>query len=218
MSDIITTYKLDDLDQPMPMNREEFYQEQIEVYKETGKPTRATAIVQILLFTPGKEIIVQKRSNTKKHNPGLMDKSIGGHILFSDSANYTAMVETLQELTVPSIVLPNEENFKKTFKLLKNFLNNLTIVQFIDSHTNNFIKVFEEGSAKIASKYYFYLGIYGGAIKPSDKEAAGVLFYKYDNLKKELNSDKTRGLYTDDLHFFINKYDGRIQEFLRILE
>ncbi len=36
MLEIVTTYLLTDLDQPMPMSREEFYEEQIEVFKKTG--------------------------------------------------------------------------------------------------------------------------------------------------------------------------------------
>jgi len=68
MSEIITTYLLKNPDQKMPMDRDDFYDEQIKVFKETGKPTRAVEIMDTMLFTPDKEIILQKRSHTKKQS------------------------------------------------------------------------------------------------------------------------------------------------------
>ena len=62
MSEIIPTYLLTDPDQVMPMDRGEFYDEQEKVFHETGKATRATEIVDILLFNSRKEEIIQKRS------------------------------------------------------------------------------------------------------------------------------------------------------------
>ena len=70
------------------------------------------------MFNSYGEMIIQKRSFDKNHNPGLLDKSIGGHVQFGDTPDYTAMVETIQELQTPSIVLKNENDFVKTFHLL----------------------------------------------------------------------------------------------------
>ena len=116
MSEILTTYLLDDLDQPMPMGRDEFYDSQIECAKKGEKPNRAVAIVDVLLFTLDGEVIIQKRSSNKRHNAGLLDKSLGGHITFGDTPDFTVMTETLQELEIAAIVLDSEEDFKKTFK------------------------------------------------------------------------------------------------------
>ncbi len=103
MSDLITTYNLDDRpDIVWPMDRKEFYRGQVEAFKKFGKPTKAIAVVSIFLFNEHGELLVQKRSNEKAHNPGLLDKSIGGHIQIGDSPQYTVMVETVQELQVPS--------------------------------------------------------------------------------------------------------------------
>jgi len=212
MSEIITTYKLDNLDQSMPMNRDEFYDAQLKLHKQGKKPVQAAAIAQVLLFTPDKEIILQKRSMNKRHNPGLIDKAMGGHIQFGDSPTYTVMVEVLQELSVPSIVLPTQEDFIKTYNLLENYLNSLAIIQFIDSRTVNSKKIFNGEEVLVGNKYYLYFGVYGGSIKPADKEATGVLFYKYDNFGKEITSNPE--IHADDLKFFLDKYDKKMWEFL----
>ena len=194
------------------MDRDGFYNEQLEIFKETGKPTRAVEVVQTLLFSPDGEILLQKRSRRKNHNPGMLDKTMGGHITFGDSSNYTVMAETLQELEVPSFVLPNEEDFKKTFKLLRDYTNTSAIVQFVDSKVYNSKKIMNKELVEIANKYYFYLGVYNGSIRPSDKEAAGVLFYNYDIFLEEMAEEPES--FTHDLRFFINKYSTKIKQFL----
>lgn len=117
MNEIITTYLLSNPNNSYPMERDKFYSEQIEIYKKTNKPTLAVAIVNAFIFNSNGKLFVQKRSDQKNHNPGLLDKSIGGHIQFGDSSNYTMMVETVQELQVPSIILQNQTDFLKTYNL-----------------------------------------------------------------------------------------------------
>ncbi len=213
MSEIITTYLLDDLDQPIPMDRTEFYDSQIELAKKGEKPNRAIGVAQILLFTQDGDIIIQKRSRSKKHNPEKLDKTVGGHIVFGDSPSYTVMAETLQEMSIPAFVLNSEEDFRKTFKLLSGHLSNSALIQFIDSHTDTFIKEFSgHEKVSIINKYYFYIGVYNGSIRPADKEAAGILFYNFDQLKKEITENPQ--IFTSDLKFFIDKYNNKINKFL----
>lgn len=215
MSEIVTTYKLDDLDQPIPMDRDGFYDSQIKSFKETGKNTHAVAIVQILLFTPDGEIALQKRSMNKSHNPSKMDKTIGGHMRFGDTPNYTVMGESLQELEVPAFVLDSKEDFQKTYRLLNEYTNRSALMQYLDSRTYTSKKIIDKEVINISNKFYLYLGVYNGAIRPADKEAAGVLYYNYDVLKREMK--ETPELFTYDLTFFINKYDDKIRDFLDYL-
>lgn len=216
MSEIVTTYLLSDLDQPMPMGRQEFYEEQIRIFKTTGKPTRAIEIVQILLFTPDKDIILQKRSKHKNHNPSKIDKTVGGHMLFGDTPTYTVMAETLQEMQVASFVLNSEDDFSRTYKLLRKYIGSSAIIQYIDSHTYTSEKIINKETVKIANKYHFYLGVYNGTIRPADKEASGILFYDYATLQEEIA--ETPGIFTADLKFFLDKYKPKIENFLNKID
>lgn len=215
MSEIVTTYLLTDLDQPMPMGREEFYEEQIRIFTETGKPTRAIEIVQILLFTPDKDIILQKRSKHKNHNPSKIDKTVGGHMLFGDTPTYTVMAETLQEMQVASFVLNTEDDFKRTYRLLHKSIGNSALIQFVDSRVYTSEKIINKEVVKIANKYHFYLGVYTGSIKPADKEASGILYYDYPTLQEEITENPE--MFTTDLKFFLNKYSAKIEAFLKSL-
>ena len=215
VSEIITTYLLNDLDQPLPMGREEFYHSQVALFHAGQKPNRAVEIVQILLFTPEGDLILQKRSQKKDHNQGLIDKTIGGHITFGNSPWFTATSETLQELHVPSFVLPSDEDFLKSYRLLHNFLAHSALVQYIDSKTLPLPKLIKTDFVPVLNKYHFYLGIYGGAIKPVEKEASGIILYTFDHLRQELR-ERPR-MYTEDLKFFLEKYQKQITEFLKSL-
>lgn len=212
MVEKITIYDLKKPETAIPMNRNDFYSEQTNIFLKTGKPTKACEIADVIFFTERKEIILQKRSLTKNHNPGLIDKSIGGHVSFGDLPFYTVMVETVQELRVPSIVLRTDEDFTKTFKLLEDYLDNIAIIKQIDKKIFFLNKIIKGKKITIANNVDFFLGIYSGATKPVDGEASGVLYYKLDSLRKKMRVNPN--IFTHDLIFFIDHYKKEIDNFL----
>jgi uncharacterized membrane protein len=60
-----------------------------------------------------------------------------------DTADRTVMVETVQELDVPSIVVNQSDNFERYYFLLKNYLSTIAIVKFIDCQTDKFIRLYQ---------------------------------------------------------------------------
>jgi len=213
MPEKIKTYLLEELDKAIAMDRAEFYSEQVQANKETGGPTRANEVVQVCIFNEAGELFVQKRANEKNHNPGLLDKSIGGHIQDRDSADYTVMVETVQELQVPSIVLRSTEDFNKTYTLLREYLNTISIIEHIDSGVVEIPKVIKGEDIVISIKFHLYFGIYGGRIKTVDQEAKGVLQYSLDDLEIEMK--KFPDAFTNDLQFFVKEYRPQMERFLK---
>ena len=57
MSEIINTYLLSDPDTLIPMDRDEFYAEQIAAYEKTGQPTRAVEIIDVFIFNRFGELL-----------------------------------------------------------------------------------------------------------------------------------------------------------------
>jgi isopentenyldiphosphate isomerase len=86
-----------------------------------------------LLLNEHGELIIQKRAKTKNHNPNLLDKSIGGHVQYGDSPNLTAMIETIQELQTPSIVLENRADFERTLDVLRAYTATTAVMQYIET-------------------------------------------------------------------------------------
>lgn len=215
MSEKINTYKLDNPLIVIPMDREEFYQEQMEAFLKYGKPTRAIEVVNILIFNSHGELTIQKRSLNKKHNPGLLDKSIGGHMQNTDTPDYTVMVETIQELQTPSIVLKNQSDFEKTYKLLKKYLETIAIIRYLSTEFFTPTKIFNGKKIEISNKNHIYMGIYDGRMRPVDREAKGILFYSIAELEKEMN--KTPAIFTNDLHFIMREHKEDIRKFVEFI-
>lgn len=213
MSEQIISYVLGPDNTPVPMDREQFYKEQVEEYRKTGKPSKAVDIVNIFLFNRHQELLIQKRSNNKNHNPGLLDKSIGGHIVHGDSADYTVMVETVQELQTPSIVLRNDLDFIKTLKLLKSYIETIAIVKHHHTKLYHLEKEFNGEKVVIANRTHVYFGIYDGQIRPVDREAKGVLYYTLAELEDEMK--RFPDTYTQDMHAYITELSPDISGFLK---
>lgn len=215
MSEVLNTYLLSDPETVVPMDRDEFYCEQIEVFKKTGQPTRAVDIVDVFIFNKAKELLVQKRSFDKTHNPGLLDKSIGGHVRYEDTPDYSVMVETVQELQTPSIVLRDKVHFTKTLNLLREYLNTIAVVKHGETKIVTLNKIIGGEELGIANKVHVYLGVYDGRVKPVDREAKGVLWYSLPDLEREMK--QFPDMFTHDMHYFMKEYRGHMEEFLSTL-
>lgn len=211
----ITCYSLNNPDKAYPKSRSVFYKEQIELNEADKKPYESIGIVQILIFDSKGELFIQKRGISKKHNPGLLDKSIGGHITFGDTPEYTAMVETVQELQIPSIVTKDINNFIKTYNLMKSYLNSISILLPVQSCWGKDItqiKIIDGKEIPVVNKTYLLFGLYSGAVKTVDKEAMGILLYPLKQLKSEMkNSPKS---FTNDLDYFINYFSADLSSFI----
>lgn len=216
MSEIINTYLLNDPENVIQMDRDDFYKEQIADFEKMGRPTRACEIIDCLIFNSDKEVLIQKRSFEKRHNPGLLDKSIGGHVQYGDTLDYTMMVETVQELQTPSIVLRDYDDFKKALTLLRKYLNTIAVVNHSFSKILLLDKVIDGKKIKIANKVNLFFGIYDGAIKPVDKEAMGVLYYSLSELDNEMRSFPD--IFSSDLHVIFNDFKPEIEKFLAVID
>lgn len=215
MSEIINSYLLSEPEKNVPIDRDEFYAEQIAAYNKTGSPTRACEIVQVFLFNANSELLIQKRSYDKRHNPGLLDKTIGGHIRYGDTPDYTVMVESVQELQTPSIVLRSAEDYAKTATLLADYLTTIAVIEHIQSKLYRLEKVFDGKLVTIASKTHIYFGVYNGSIRPVDREAKGVLFYTLPELDNEMKSSPD--IFTQDIHTLLTDLRPKMEAFVHLI-
>lgn len=216
MSEQITTYKPQNLEVALPMDRADFYKEQVENFEKGKKPTKAVGIMDIFIFDHHGEIFIQKRSDNKAHNAGMLDKTIGGHITFGDSPDYTVMVETVQELQVPSITLRTEEDFQKTYNLLGNYLNTVAVIKHIDTQVFELKKKIKGQEVPVLNNVHLYFGIYNGAVKTVDREAKGVLLYSLEDLEREMKEFPM--IFTEDLRFLVKKYRSQILQFIKTIK
>ncbi len=192
-------------------SRQKYYDEQS---KQEKPPKLAMHIVSLLLFGLDGEIILQKRAGNKRHNPSLIDKTLGGHIKYGDTPDYTVMVETIQELLTPSVVLGNSNDFWKTLALLTPYLDTIAV------NVKKIVRPWRLGKLvggenhNIDNIVHLYFGVYGGRMRPADREAAGVLYYSsLEQLEQEIADHPD--IFTDDIKQICAVYHDDILEFQR---
>jgi isopentenyldiphosphate isomerase len=212
MAEIINTYSFDHQEQLIPMDRDDFYTEQIAL-AESGQPTnKYVEVVNVFLFTEHGELIVQKRSREKKHNPNLLDKSMGGHVKCGDTPSLTAMIETVQELQTPSIVLNNKIDFIKTYRTLETYLTTTAIIEYVSTIDVVLPKLINGKIVQVGNRTHIFFWVYGGKVKNVDREAKGILYYGLEDLLEEMK--EFPDTFTQDMHFYIKNYLPAMREFL----
>lgn len=213
MSEFVNTFPMDEDNRMLyPMNRDDYYNVILEAHKKWEEPKNSVEVIQVLLFNLQGELIVQKRSSTKKHNPNLLDKSIWWHIRVWDTPDHTVMLETVQELEVPSFVLHGRNEFLNKLTVLKEYLHTVWLIRYIDCEVHVFKQMFDEESVKVPKKFHLYFGVYGWSTRTVDREAKWILRYSLDEIDKEI--EKYPNLYTDDFRFFLSEYREQINQFI----
>ncbi len=212
MSEIINIYTRENPGKSIPFERSLFYDEEIQRSKSGLPVVRYIEVVNIFLFTESGELIIQKRSKEKRHNANLLDKSIGGHVQNGDSPNLTAMIETIQELQVPSIVLGNNTDFMRTFSVLSKYINTSALLEYVSSEYMDSEKIFDGEKVTIGNLAHIYFGIYWWPVKNIDKEAKGILYYTLEDLLSEM--EEHPNIFTPDLCTLVPRYTSLMRDFL----
>ncbi|MBI2137958.1 NUDIX domain-containing protein [Candidatus Woesearchaeota archaeon] len=149
-------------------------------------------------------IYLQKRSKTKPENPGLYDKTVGGHVSREEGWNMTVIRECAEELGFPASVLSNEE-FEKAIKVTD--LGVVGIFRKVDELYNfESVRIDKKGKRFIQpSLTAIYIGYYDGAIRFVDGESSGIEVFSLDDLKDGIKENPEK--FTEDIKFMVKKYE-----------
>lgn len=122
------------------------------------------------------------------------------------------MVETVQELLTPSIVLRTNEDFTKTFTLLKDYLDTIAIISHISTDVVVVRKLSDNTQIPITNKVHTYFGVYNGSTRPVDREALGVLAYPIETLEQEITQNPNN--FTHDVILYMQMYSDKLKKFI----
>ncbi|MBI3306058.1 NUDIX domain-containing protein [Candidatus Nomurabacteria bacterium] len=190
-----------------PMDRDLFYEGICE-----GKfEDLLIEVVQIFLFKPNGQVALQKRSTTKKHNPGLLDKSIGGHITSGQTPKLTVMAETIQELGAAAYVSNDADEFGKMMEMLGKHIDTVSLALRVDTVDTFTKKLIDGQKFMVGNRSHVYFAVYDGALRFKDSEAAGINYFSLEELKEKMKNDPSA--FTDDMHFYLDAYWNRMLDF-----
>lgn len=118
--------------------RNKFYNKIKAEFKKTGKITKKVKTIRVGLMSSNGRIYLQRRSKNKRQNPGLYDKTIGGHVLAGYGWEMTVTKECSEELGFPAAVLKNDKDLKLAAESTD--LNIIGLFRAVDK-INNFLSV-----------------------------------------------------------------------------
>jgi len=184
-------------------DRKKFYTEIKNEFKETGKITKKVKRAGLLLMNAKGKIVLQKRNLSKNENPGLFDKTIGGHVEEGDSYELTLIKECSEELGFPVSVL-SKEDFLRAIK--KTDLRIIGLFREVDYQSNFLSTRISQNNKKFIQPYMqtSYIGYYNGPMQFIDGESSGIEMFYLDELKKEIKDNPNK--FTEDLKFMIKEY------------
>ncbi len=185
------------------VDRKEYFANSKEQFVKTGKVSSRVRSIRLLLLNSDGRIYLQKRSRNKPENPGLFDKTIGGHLSSGDSWEMTVVKECAEELGIPMAVL-SKDDFEKAVKSTD--LKVVGIAKKIAGPENmDSERIYGDGQ-KFLQPYItcYYVGYYDGAIRFIDGESCGIEVFSTVELQKEI--DLRPSDFTADLKFMFEKY------------
>ena len=183
-------------------DRVEFYKEIKKEFKETGKITKQVKAIRLILLNSRGHMYIQKRSYYKDENPGLYDKTIGGHVVAGQTLDLTVVKECHEELGFPAVVLTDEE-----FSLAIQSTDTKVIGLFRKvENIQNFISVRKSADGDFKQPYVcsFYIGYYDGSIRFKDGESIGIEIFSLEQFKKRVQEDPE--IFTEDLKFMVKRF------------
>jgi len=186
--------------------RTKFYKDIRKEFKQKGEISRQVKSIRLLLLNSNGRIYIQRRNELKPENPGLYDKTIGGHVKAGHTWYMSVVQECHQELGFPAVVLSDDE-FRTAIKHTDlRIIGLFRRVDFIE----NFISVRKSKVGDFKQPYIttFYIGYYDGSIRFCDGESTGIEVFTLKQLQDRMK--KSPELFTEDLKFMIKRYSKYI--------
>jgi len=171
-------------------------------FLNSGKITVRHKHVRLLLMTSKWKNNPQRRSKWKGDNPGLWDKTIGGHVTSGESYDLTMLKECAEELGIPATTVRLDQ-FEHSLSVTDlHILGILTPVLTLDNYkstrNHNGKKWVEPGMTQ------FYIGYYDGPIRFIDSESCGIQVFNAEELDEELK--KYPESFTEDMHYMMKRF------------
>ncbi|MFA7244248.1 MAG: NUDIX domain-containing protein [Patescibacteria group bacterium] len=189
-------------------DRKKYFIESKEEFEKTGKVSSRVKSIRLLLLNTDGRIYLQKRSRIKPENPGLYDKTVGGHLSSGGHWEITVVRECAEELGIPVAVI-SDEDFSKAVKS-----TNLEVIGLVKKLLGPADLDSERTSIdgkKFIQPYItcYYIGYYNGVLKFVDGESCGIEVFSMDELLHEI--DKNPDSFTPDLKFMIERFKDELK-------
>jgi isopentenyldiphosphate isomerase len=188
--------------------KKEIHQQMRDEFLKKKKVSTRHKHVRLLLMTSNGRVILQRRSKWKADNPGIWDKTIGGHVSSGDSFDLTILKECAEELGIPATIVDNED-FEHSIAITNlNILAILTKLSYLDNYKST--RMMEDKTTWIEPNIsQFYIGYYDGPIRFIDSESCGIQVFSKEELVEEIRDHPKE--FSEDVKYIMEKFGKKIQ-------
>lgn len=210
--EILQVFTLDG--QPLYCTPRKLYYEMLLREHEQGRciETQVQGVRLLLLHPDDGRVWLQRRSRQKKVNPGLYDKSIGGHVSYDPAAQVSedfdvALVdECMDEMGIAARVVGRAD---LRTEAEKENLGAVAVCAPVEEISPWYIgRRFStpNGLVRVQQPWWnrFYVGYYAGGVEFRDGEAEGASLEHLQDLDVLVVNDPE--LYTEDLSFMTQRF------------
>lgn len=203
MPEIIDTFDLNG--SPLgAVERKQFYTECRKEYADTGKVTRKCGTINVFVLTPRGTLYLQRRAEDKSENPGMWDKTIGGHMTAGESVRHAVTREAAEELDFPVYVCEEHEGLRETARNTNLALTGvLKLIEVDHSYVSE--RIMRNGDNYVQPHIrYIYVGYIDGRVRFSDGETAELGVYEPDRWAEKMAANAND--FTPDMHVLFERY------------
>jgi isopentenyldiphosphate isomerase len=208
MQEMLEVYSRDGKRLGKVIEKDDFHDRMREEYLKGGKVTIKHLHGRALLLTTEGKLILQKRSKWKGDNPGLWDKSIGGHSFNHEAFDFTIVRECAEELQIPSTVV-KKADLAQSLKLID---SKMMAILFQLEVAGNDVSLRREKNGKLWEEpaiTAYYLGYYDGPIRFKPVETSGFRVSTLEEILREMKSNPKS--FTKDMSFILKKWKSLIK-------
>lgn len=198
MSEKIILYIEQNNSAPIFALRSEVYDNRRTQYKD-----HYIYVIDIFLFTSSWQLLLQKRSKSKKTSPWQYHTSVWGHLNEWEIPEFTVVHECMEELGSSCFIVPENQSFETALRKLGDYTNKMAIIQHQKDYYKDLVDYTDAWWRVYSSKDRVYLcfWIYDWPVHCLDKEADWFEYFTIEDLKEELQTNPLK--FTSVLHHFI---------------
>ncbi|MBI4210836.1 MAG: NUDIX domain-containing protein [Candidatus Diapherotrites archaeon] len=193
--------------------KKKLHQKMREEYRKTGKVSIKHRHVRVLLMTTSGKVMLQQRSKWKSDNPGLWDKTIGGHVGLGDDYDVAVLKECAEELGIPATIV-NKDRFEKTVQTANtSIIAILRILEVDENYVSN--RISSDGSPWVEPNITaFYFGYYDGPVWFIDSESSGIQLFTVQELNDALKKKPEE--FSEDIKYIVKKWGKLVKPLEKI--
>lgn len=167
-----------------------------------GRPRTKVKAVHVLLLNSKGEVYLQSRCRLSTTDPGILDKTVGGHVRVGETYDLAAVRECGEELGIPIAIFPLAEFHEAALNIDTATTAVVRPVAFLPNYWS--FRFINGKRTLIARTAMVYIGYYDGNLKMRD--TGGVVLLTPAEIKEAAKTGSRS--FSSDIIYLLDLFQG----------